>query len=154
MKRTNFLKHVLAVGALFALIPLSASGCSSDDDGGAPDNGGEVDSGPVDCTTQAGIDQCREQAMAEGNFCEQAGGCTCDSCACELQACEADPACVAIRRCAQETGCLGIVCYTNPAFCTQVIDDNGGTGGLGVALATPLSDCVTAAGCVSSCGDA
>lgn len=55
------------------------------------------------------------------------GGCLCENCATELQACDRTPGCDEIAACVQAAGCQGIDCYCgtdNPALCAA----GGGNG--------------------------
>lgn len=109
---------------------------------GGPADGGDdapppADTGPVD---DGGADdaggpaaECLAQAM---NECET---CACNTCLTQLQACEQDPGCVAIRMCAQQNMCTGIGCL---GPCGAVIDEHGGALGPSAGLASMLSDCV------------
>lgn len=67
------------------------------------------------------------------------GECACTECLEELQACEADPGCTAIRECAQESGCGGIDCL---GPCGDVIQMNGGPFGPAGMLAQAIGTCV------------
>jgi hypothetical protein len=91
---------------------------------GDPDDGGSND---------PAVQMCLDQAT---NECED---CACMSCLPQLQACEQDPGCVAIRMCAQQSGCTGIECL---GPCGDVINANGGALGPSAGLASALSDCV------------
>lgn len=97
-------------------------------------------------TEEPGVESC--VAQSDGSDCSV---CACTNCFFELQACQADAGCVAIRECAQETGCIGIACYTD-GHCTKVIDANGGPLGDSASLARDVSDCVEDAAC--PCGTA
>lgn len=91
--------------------------------------------------------ECRAAALTYPGFCEAVHGCACDACASELVACDGNAQCKAIVQCALETGCRGFSCFEP---CRAVIEANGGAEGTGVALALPLSDCVTAP-CALTC---
>ncbi|HWB81299.1 MAG TPA: hypothetical protein VG755_40330 [Nannocystaceae bacterium] len=129
----------------------SSSGASpmpSDDEGGEPpptpsdDDGGEPPGTTSGAVTSAGetttgndsLDHCLEEAATS---CEE---CACNSCLPQLMACQEDPGCVAIRMCAQESGCTGIECL---GPCGEVIDANGGPFGPSAGLASMVSSCYT-----------
>ena len=127
----------------------SEAGGADDDPGPAgtsgPTDGGDApppaDSGPMgDSATGDPADdaggpaaECLQQAA---NECET---CACNTCLAQLQACEQDPGCVAIRMCAQQNMCTGIGCL---GPCGDVIDENGGALGPSAGLARDLSECV------------
>jgi hypothetical protein len=101
------------------------------------------------------ISDCKTKAAAQPNQCPVVYDCACDNCACKLGDCEADPDCLAILTCAQQTGCVGVTCYLPPGPCKTVIDMHGGPSGPGGSLATSLSGCITGAMCMTVCpGDA
>ena len=111
---------------------------SGDNDGGpspattspAPTDDGESGSGdPV-------LDACLEIATTP---CET---CACDLCLEPLYACQQDPGCVAMRDCAEQSGCAGAECLEP---CGPVIDRYGGPFGESGALALTLSECLSAA---------
>lgn len=94
-----------------------------------PADTGETGSGdPV-------LDACLEIAV---NECET---CACELCLDPLYACQQDPGCVAMRDCAEQTGCAGVDCLEP---CGAVIDMYGGAFGSSGMLALALSDCLTA----------
>jgi hypothetical protein len=84
--------------------------------------------------------------MPPGDAC---GTCACNNCLMELQACQMDMGCVAIRECAQQMMCSGFGCYM-PGTCMMVIDANGGPGGPSASLGLTLSMCVDGA-CMTEC---
>ncbi len=129
----------------------SSGGAPASDDGGpstaeggevggtapATDEGGEVESGGA-VETGSGdpvLDACLEIAATE---CET---CACNLCLDPLYACQQDVGCVAMRDCAQQTGCVGADCLEP---CGAVIDMYGGPFGSSGALALELSDCLSA----------
>ncbi len=73
------------------------------------------------------------------------GECACNSCIDELQACEADEGCTAIRMCVQESGCGGADCL---GPCGATINQYGGFAGPSANKAIALGMCVD-----SSCAD-
>jgi hypothetical protein len=93
----------------------------------------------VDDSTSTGsidpIEQCLEM-VEPGDEC---GECACMSCYDELQACQADEGCVAIRECAQEAGCDGLNCF---GPCGDVFNLYGGPFGESGMLAQALGNCV------------
>lgn len=105
------------------------------DDGPAPGDGAADDGAADDAGGDAGgpAAECLAQAVTE---CET---CACTTCLSQLQACEQDPGCVAIRMCAQQNMCTGIGCL---GPCGDVIDEHGGALGPSAGLASTLSDCV------------
>jgi hypothetical protein len=105
--------------------PASDDGDGSDE-GGAPAETGSGD--PV-------LDACLEIAT---NDCES---CACNSCLDPLYACQQDAGCVAMRDCAEQSGCVGADCLEP---CGAVIDMYGGPFGSSGALALALSDCLSA----------
>ncbi|WAS96455.1 hypothetical protein [Nannocystis punicea] len=76
------------------------------------------------------------------------GECACMECHDEMQACQEDPGCRAIRDCGKETGCSGIACL---GPCGDVIQRNGGPFGPSGMLAQNIGTCVDA-GCQVPCG--
>jgi len=124
--------------------------------GGAGGTGGTA---AIDCTTAAGVTECKRIATEE-NACGEVSNCGCDNCTCELQACQALPDCVALRQCVVRTAC----CPSTDASCTGQrpactdADQCGpevtaaSTNG-GVAEALTLGTCTFNAGCPSFCGD-
>lgn len=133
----------------------SATGDAGDDAGGddagpagtgGPADGGDdapppADSGPVD---DGGADDAADDAGGPAAEClaqatNECETCACNTCLSQLQACEQDPGCVAIRMCAQQNMCTGIGCL---GPCGAVIDEHGGAFGPSAGLASMLSDCV------------
>ena len=104
----------------------------------APD-AGQMTQPPVPPAQLTPQQECMMQAT---NMCEQCG---CNNCLTQLQACERDPGCIAIRDCARRTGCRGIDCYgfLNDGPCKQVIEANGGLIGASTTQASAVSDCFT-----------
>ncbi|WAS93907.1 hypothetical protein [Nannocystis punicea] len=86
-------------------------------------------------TTDDELMQCLEN-VNPGDPC---GECACTECLEELQACEADAGCTAIRECAQEAGCGGIDCL---GPCGDIIQMNGGPFGPSGMLAQQIGTCV------------
>jgi len=74
--------------------------------------------------------------------------CVCENCLEELQACQADEGCVAIRMCAEETGCTGIDCL---GACGDVINMYGGIGGMSAMIGLQISMCLDQ-NCANECG--
>jgi hypothetical protein len=101
------------------------------DDGDATDPTGVGDTGSGDPV----LDGCLEIAA---NECET---CACNLCLDPLYACQQDVGCVAMRDCAEQTGCAGVDCLEP---CGAVIDMHGGPFGNSGALALALSDCLSA----------
>lgn len=118
--------------------PASTSGATPPPGDSTDTNAGETGPGESD------LDSCLDQAT---NDCEI---CACNNCLAELTACEADPGCVEVRMCAQETGCTGLGCL---GPCGDVIDEAGGLGGQSVMLALQVSDCYEAASCDTMCAE-
>jgi hypothetical protein len=75
------------------------------------------------------------------------GVCACTECLDELQACEANPGCKAIRDCGQMAGCTGVDCL---GPCGGVINMNGGVFGQPAQLAQAIGNCV-ASQCKNEC---
>ena len=92
----------------------------------------------VDGTSTGSIDPIENclQMVEPGDEC---GECACMSCFDELQACQADEGCVAIRECAQEAGCDGLNCL---GPCGDVFNLYGGPFGESGMLAQALGSCV------------
>lgn len=88
-----------------------------------------------DTTTGDPLDQCLEQ-VNPGDPC---GVCACNECLEELQACNEDAGCTAIRECAQEAGCGGIDCL---GPCGDIIQMNGGPFGPSGMKAQAIGTCV------------
>jgi hypothetical protein len=74
--------------------------------------------------------------------------CVCENCLEQLQACQADEGCVAIRMCAEETGCTGIDCL---GACGDVINMYGGIGGESAMIGLQISMCLDQ-NCADQCG--
>jgi poly(3-hydroxybutyrate) depolymerase len=85
-----------------------------------------------------------------GRLTEDMLACACQRCSTELEACLADPSCLAGLHCAVEKGCLGISCHQD-ALCAPIIDAAGGPGGESPQRAVAFSDCIGAAAC-DECG--
>ena len=131
--------------------PVSNSGTSVSAGSTSSDDVADSSGGPAcDPGDQALIDICIEMANAM-DTCPEVGECNCNSCACELAACNESADCTAIRECAQMTGCNGIDCL-DPTTCGDVINMAGGPTGEGTSLALTLSNCNMAAGCPITCG--
>ena len=74
--------------------------------------------------------------------------CGCNSCLDTLEACELDAGCVAMRECAQASGCTDTVsCYE---ACQSVIDQYGAALGESAGLAAALSECMDN-NCAAAC---
>ena len=69
--------------------------------------------------------------------------CGCSNCLPELDACNADPGCIAIRDCSAEAECGGVDCL---GPCGDTIDAHGGVFGASLGLLIALGDCMNA-GC-------
>jgi len=76
------------------------------------------------------------------------GECACNNCLEDLQACQADEGCTAIRMCAQDNMCGGIDCL---GPCGATIDKYGGLGGKSAQLGLALSGCIDDS-CADQCG--
>ncbi|HWB82459.1 MAG TPA: hypothetical protein VG755_46170 [Nannocystaceae bacterium] len=116
--------------------PASDGGSNADEGGTAPasDDGGEASGGVGETGTgDPVLDACLEIAVTE---CETCG---CNLCLDPLYACQQDAGCVAMRDCAQMTGCVGTGCLEP---CGAVIEMYGGPFGASGALALALSDCL------------
>ncbi len=129
---------------------LEAFGCGGDGGGGGdPTADADADSdADADADTDTGgdsgdvtIDDCI--AESSGDDCSV---CACENCVAQIGTCQGDPGCIAIRECAQQTGCVGISCYLD-GHCTEAVDANGGPLGDSAGLAQLLSDCVEDAAC-------
>ncbi len=108
--------------------------------GSSSDTGEEP--GPSTGEQDGALAVCLDEAV---NECEV---CACNNCLDELTACGADPGCVEIRVCAQQTGCTGLDCLND---CGDVIDGAGGPLGASAGLALMVSDCYEALGCNNRC---
>lgn len=75
------------------------------------------------------------------------GECACNNCLEDLQACQADEGCTAIRMCAQDNMCGGIDCL---GPCGATIDKYGGLGGKSAQLGLALSGCIDGS-CANEC---
>ncbi|MEM6990929.1 MAG: hypothetical protein AAF721_10540 [Myxococcota bacterium] len=127
-----------------------STGMGSTSTPGGSSEGGSTAAGPMcDSTDPAAITECEATAMGMGT-CPEVYECVCGSCVCELAACQEDAGCVAIRDCAQETGCLGLDCYMMET-CMEVIDANGGPVGDSASIAISLSTCTEGAACPIQC---
>lgn len=136
----------------------TTTGTSSDDTTGVVDP--STSTGPVDpsttttgpdptTTTLPGTDtsdtgettasdpikECKMQADPPSDCSD----CMCENCLQELQACEADAGCVAIRQCAEETGCTGVGCLD---ACGDVIDMYGGFLGKSAMIGLAVNECL------------
>jgi len=76
------------------------------------------------------------------------GQCACSSCTMELQTCQADEGCTAIRQCAQDNMCGGFDCL---GPCGDTIDMYGGFMGESAGKAIALGNCITNS-CAMECG--
>lgn len=116
------------------------AGTSGPADGGGdappPADDGMMDDGAADDAADDAGGPAAECLAQATNECET---CACNTCLAELQACEQDAGCVAIRMCAQANMCTGIGCL---GPCGDVIDQNGGAFGPSAGLAKALSECV------------
>jgi hypothetical protein len=115
----------------------TSAGSSAEDGGTAPatDGGGSESGAGETGTGDPVLDACLEIAATE---CET---CACNLCLDPLYACQQDVGCVAMRDCAQMTGCVGTGCLEP---CGDVINMYGGPFGDSGALALALSDCLDA----------
>lgn len=109
----------------------SMTSAPSDDSGATSAATGVGETG----TGEPVLDACLEIAV---NECET---CACNVCLDPLYACQQDVGCVAMRDCAEQTGCAGADCLEP---CGAVIDMHGGPFGDSGALALALSDCLSA----------
>jgi len=96
-----------------------------------PETGGTT----IDPSGGDPVEQCKMMAdpMTE------CSDCVCENCLEELQACQADEGCTAIRMCAEETGCTGLDCLD---VCGDVIDEYGGPFGPSGMLGLEISMCL------------
>ncbi len=111
----------------------TTAGGGSETDGGSTTGGGTTGEPP----DPAEIEMCLEE-VEEGDAC---GECGCNNCLPELQACEDDEGCVAIRECARENMCTGLDCLD---FCQEIIDMYGGLVGPSAMQALVVSGCIEA----------
>jgi hypothetical protein len=112
-----------------------------DNDGGDSPGSGGTGSAPMETTGAEGSGDSVLEACLDiaANECE---ACGCNSCLDPLYACEEDAGCVAMRSCAQQSGCTDTIsCYE---ACQSVIDQHGGAFGPSAALAGALSECMEA----------
>jgi polyvinyl alcohol dehydrogenase (cytochrome) len=135
---------------------LVAYGLPGDSDGGGPEAGVDEDGGEGGaCLTDAGLNECRRLGQNEGT-CSEVESCGCDRCACELERCRAVPGCMAVRKCAIDTGCATapLSCYLGAASpCKEVIDQHGGPTGQATMTSVQVGDCALKKGCPVLCGD-
>ncbi len=109
----------------------TAGGSTTDASGSATDGGSTGEPDPEE------IEMCLEE-VDEDDAC---GECGCNNCLPELQACEDDEGCVAIRECARENMCTGLDCLE---FCQEIIDMYGGLVGPSAMQALVVSGCIDA----------
>jgi hypothetical protein len=174
------LSKTILVGALVCSVGmLSVAGCSDEDEpanptggtggggsggggsggggsggrGGSSGSGGASGSAGSDGGMCVATDTMKADCKARGadsGTCTALVNCSCDGCVCQLQACEADPGCLAIRQCATRTGCCSPVdnaciatgrptCNTPASECNALITDAGTTT---TNLISALSLCV------------
>lgn len=76
------------------------------------------------------------------------GQCACTNCTMELQTCQADEGCTAIRQCAQDSMCSGVNCL---GPCGDTINMYGGFMGESANKAIALGNCVSNS-CAMECG--
>lgn len=111
----------------------------------APETTAPVDTGET--TDPSGgdpVEQCKMMADPQ----TECSDCVCENCLEELQACQADEGCVAIRMCAEETGCTGFDCLQ---ACGDVIDMYGGIAGESAMIGLQISMCLDQ-NCSDQCG--
>lgn len=92
-------------------------------------------------TTDDEVAQCKMMLPDPNDAC---GNCACENCLEELQACQADEGCTAIRECAQANMCSGFDCL---GPCGDVINDHGGPLGASGMLGLTLNNCIQDANC-------
>lgn len=115
----------------------ATDGSSSDASGeGSDASGSSSDAGTTgEPPDPAEVEMCLEQ-VEEGDAC---GECGCNNCLAQLQACNDNEGCVAIRDCARENMCTGLACLE---VCGDTIDMYGGLAGESAMLALVVSDCI------------
>ncbi len=106
----------------------------------AAPNGGEPSCDPTPDATA----QCSATLRSE-EVCASLARCACDACVCPLLACEADPRCAAVRRCALDNDCRGSDCLFS---CQEVALDAGERA---TARALDVTACLVRSGCPASC---
>lgn len=125
-------------------------GESTADDGAVSDgnatSGPPATSGMPEPTTTTAPDETSGDPVLDGclnvaaDACEECG---CNQCLDPLLACEMDVGCVAMRDCAQQSGCTDTIsCFE---ACEGVINEHGGAFGASAELALALADCMDAA---------
>jgi hypothetical protein len=105
-----------------------------------------VDPDTTDPSTTTGgdpVEQCKMMADPQ----TECSDCVCENCLEQLQACEMDEGCKAIRQCAEETGCTGFDCLQ---LCGDVIDMYGGIGGESAQKGLQISMCLDM-NCMEQC---
>jgi hypothetical protein len=105
----------------------------------------------IACDTQAGIDECKRRASSS-IACTALSNCGCENCTCQLEECEADPGCIAVRECVIRTKCCATTDPTNcPAGAPDCTDADAGTAacsaevaaaGAGLQLVLALGQCI------------
>lgn len=117
----------------------ASGGGEPDPDGGSSPANTATTTVPGDDSGEGGsgdpvLDACLDLAVDDCQVC------ACNQCLDPLYACQQDPGCVAMRDCAEQTGCAGVDCLEP---CGAVIDMYGGPFGASGALALALSDCLS-----------
>jgi hypothetical protein len=118
-----------------------SAGTATGGSGGAATGGSAGSSGDP-------LAECKAQAASNPN--PACANCACDNCLNELQACEADPTCVALRNCAQTNNCCDEFCVL--LSCGNELTAAGGIGGPGANKAIAVRDCTETASC-NCCGN-
>jgi hypothetical protein len=118
--------------------------------GGSLGSGGTGTGGSAGaCSEATAIPQCKARLGTEG-FCSARVDCSCNSCSCEIAACEDEASCKAVLACVARTrcctpddmGCLGAPCVDT---CATEISIAAADQGLQLALS--MSACVATARC-------
>ena len=129
--------------------PSTSTSTGPDPDTTAPDTTSPETTAPEtsETTDPSGgdpVDQCKMMADPM----TPCSDCVCENCLEQLQACEADEGCTAIRMCAEETGCTGLDCLD---VCGDVIDMYGGAFGPSGMKGLAVSMCLMSS-CANECG--
>jgi len=129
--------------------PSTSTSTGPDPDTTAPDTTSPETTAPEtsETTDPSGGDPV-EQCKMMADPMTACSDCVCENCLEELQACQADEGCVAIRMCAEETGCTGIDCL---GACGDVINMYGGIGGMSAMIGLQISMCLDQ-NCANECG--
>jgi hypothetical protein len=123
--------------------PASSGSGGDTGSGGTGATGGDGSGGDPGAGGNGALAECKEQAMTNPN--PRCADCACDNCLAELQECEADPTCVALRTCAQANDCCDEICVL--LNCGDELEAAGGVGGPGTNKVTAVRDCTEAASC-------